>query len=209
MDNFSSLKIENHYFPCINWFKNSIRFSNIELLSTERWQKMSFRNRCVVAGSIGLIHLSVPVVGGRNQKLLVKDVKIDYATKWQLQHWRTIVSCYNKAPYFEYFEEIFHPFFEKRYEFLFDLNRDVIQTIAKILNKNQLISVFSGHYETEDIPTLPYCLPKNFQLLPNPVQYTQVFEDRIGFQPNLSILDLLFSEGLNAKNLLLEIDKSL
>lgn len=202
MDNFLSLKTENHYFPCINWFKNSIKHSNIELLSTERWQKMSFRNRCVVAGSNGLINLSIPLVNGRNQKLQFRDVKIDYSTKWQLQHWRTIVSCYNKAPYFDYFEEIFHPFFERRYEFLFDLNRDIIQIIIKFLNERQSIIIFNGNYEPTPIEPLPYCSPKNFQALPYPVKYTQVFEDRIGFQPNLSILDLLFSEGLHAKKLL-------
>jgi hypothetical protein len=163
---------------------------------------MSFRNRCVVAGSNGLINLSVPLKNGRNQKLLFRDVKIDYSTNWQLQHWRTIVSCYNRAPYFEYFAEIFCPFFEKHYEFLFDLNRDIIQTIVKYLNNNQSIVVFDGDYEPAKVPPLSYCSPKNFQALSHPIKYTQVFEEKIGFQPNLSILDLLFSEGLNAKKLI-------
>lgn len=192
------LQIENQYFPCINWFKSLKHVSYISLLSDERWQKMSFRNRCVIAGSNGLIQLSVPVEHGRNQKIAFRDIKIDYrGANWQLQHWRTIVSCYNRSPFFEYYADGLSQFFEKKHVFLYDLNQNIICYLNKYLFDLEIIM----DCEVDKKELHPhFCTPKNFQQMPDPVRYRQMFEERIGFQPNLSILDLLFMEGPHAKH---------
>jgi hypothetical protein len=44
-------------------------------------------------------------------------------------------------------------------------------------------------------------LPKNYSQW-NPVKYRQVFEERTGFLPNLSVLDLLFNVGKEGGELL-------
>lgn len=192
--------IENQYFPCINWFKISNNISYIELSSGERWQKMSFRNRCVIAGSNGLINLSVPIEQGRNQKILFRDVKIDNkGCNWQQQHWRTIVSCYNRSPFFEYYADGLRQFFDRKYIFLFDLDQEIICYLNKYLFDLQIVN--DNEFEKKAV-ALAYCEPKDFQEIPEPVVYRQMFEERIGFQPNLSILDLLFMEGPNAKRLI-------
>lgn len=193
-------QIENHYFPCINWFKILNRISYINLLSNERWEKMSFRNRCVIAGSSGPISLSVPIEHGRNQRILFRDVKIDNAgSNWQQQHWRTIVSCYNRSPFFEYYADGLKQFFGKKYAFLFDLNQEIIYRLNKYLFDLQI--VVDSEIEGKTV-NMEFCKPKDFQEIPQPVVYHQMFEERIGFQPNLSILDLLFMEGPNAKQLI-------
>src|SRR5215216_1327217 len=99
----NSIIIENQSFPIITWTKYLFCKKHIILFSWESYPKMTFRNRFVVAGSNGLIHLSIPLVNGRSQKIPFKDVRISYREKWQLNHWRTITSCYNKSPYFEYY----------------------------------------------------------------------------------------------------------
>ena len=193
-------QIENQYFPCINWFKISNNISYISLLSNERWQKMSFRNRCVIAGSNGLIRLSVPIEHGRNQRVLFRDIKIDYrGADWQQQHWRTIVSCYNRSPFFEYYADGLKQFFEKKYDFLFDLDQEIIHHLNKYLFDLQII--MNNEFE-ENEAALHFCSPKDFRQLPGSPRYRQMFEERIGFQPNLSILDLLFMEGPNAKRVI-------
>src|SRR5574337_724916 len=93
----SNIIIDNQSFPIVNWIKFLFSKQNIILLSCESYQKMSFRNRYVLAGSNGLINLSVPVLKGRNQKTPFRDVKISNNESWQLTHWRTITSCYNKS----------------------------------------------------------------------------------------------------------------
>ncbi|AYD46804.1 WbqC family protein [Arachidicoccus soli] len=203
MNNNDTLLIDNQYFPCINWFKKSINYSNIELSLNERWQKMRFSNRCVVAGSNGLINLSVPIQNGRNQKMSFKDIRIANDINWQVQHWRTIFSCYGKSPFFEFYQDSLRPFFEKKYLYLFDLNFEIICTLNNYINNSQLVSRVNDKLKIELSAQLNYCSPSDFQQEEFPLIYTQLFENRIGFQPNLSLLDLLFMEGPNTKNLLI------
>jgi hypothetical protein len=204
---------ENQYFPCINWIKYSFTKTNVNILSFEPYRKMSFRNRCVVAGSNGLVHLSVPVVNGRNQKAAFKDVRISYREDWQQQHWRTLTSCYNKSAFFEFYRDSLDVFFLKKEVFLFDLNTRIIFWLKEILKASCTIDIVAAPEALEAIQPVTdqrdRWLPKNFQQEQqltetgqNMPSYFQVFEDRIGFQPNLSILDLLFNEGPNASFLL-------
>jgi hypothetical protein len=192
--------IDNQFFGCINSYSKLIQYSNIKIEQFDNWQKMSFRNRCVVAGSNGLIHLTVPVEKGRDQKSLYKDVRINYTGHWQKQHWRTIFSCYGKAPFFEYYRFWIETFFlEKKFEFLFDMNLEIMDWVCSILKcvgKYSLTHSFRQGNEIVDYRNK--WLPKNFQSGEGGIKYFQLFEDKIGFQSNLSILDLLFCEGPNS-----------
>ena len=199
--------IDNQYFPSINWFKYSLFKTNIILLSCESYQKMTFRNRCVVTGSQGLINLSIPIVGGRVQQIAYKDITICNLENWQLNHWRTITSCYNRSPYFEYYRDSLEQFFLKRSNFLFEHNLSILYWIKNVLGfdadfqvADKIPEVLIKEEEIEDFRNK--WLPKNFQSEETGIIYPQVFEDRIGFQPNLSILDLLFNTGPEALNIL-------
>lgn len=200
--------IENQYFPCINYIKILVENTYVNIFSCQPYQKMSFRNRCVVAGGNGLIHLSVPVVQGRNQKLPFKDVRISYTEAWQKQHWVTITSCYGKSAFFEFYRDGLEQFFLKKETFLFDLDIAILAWLKKVIKFQAEIRV---HDEMVDLKEENATnlqnrwLPKNFQqpqLGDFTGAYFQVFASRLGFQPNLSILDLLFNEGPNAGNLL-------
>lgn len=60
------LLIDLQYLGTFIYYKSLIKSKYINIEQYERWQKMSFRNRCSIAGANGRIDLSVPVVGGRN-----------------------------------------------------------------------------------------------------------------------------------------------
>jgi hypothetical protein len=95
--NTMNLIIDIQYFPSIILYKSLYKFSNIVFDQYETYQKMGFRNRCQIAGAQGVVNLSVPLVQGRDQKTLVRDVRISYRQPWAAQHWKTIVSCYTAA----------------------------------------------------------------------------------------------------------------
>ncbi|BAV06238.1 WbqC family protein [Filimonas lacunae] len=169
----------------------------------ENFQKNSFRNRCVVAGSNGVINLSVPLVNGRDQKVLYKQLKIDHTQNWQVQHWRTITSCYQKAPFFEYFAPGVESLLTKQHEYLFEANLEIITWLKKVCKLKVTIGETSDYvpeYTGDGITDARNAIrPNNYQQSPELVSpYYQMFEDRIGYQPNLSILDLLFCAGPTA-----------
>lgn len=205
--------IENQYFPTINWINILFLNKDIKIDLCETYQKMSFRNRCVVAGSNGLVHLSVPLQKGRSQRQPMKDVKISYDTDWQLQHWRTIESCYGRSPFFEFYRDWLEVFYKKQPVFLADMNLEILEWVRKQtgLEKSwEVLDRETDHpIDPRAIDLRGYFMPKNFQSperCPQPIVYTQVFEDRIGFQPNLSVLDLLCCTGPQARLLLQNSD---
>lgn len=202
-DDYSDYLIDNHFIPAINWFKISINRTYIKISENEKWKKTGFANRTRLVGGNGLVHLSVPVEKGRDQKGLLKDIKIAYHEPWQVRHWRTIVSCYNRSPFFEYYMDGFHPFFERKYTFLFDFNLEITRKILEYLSVNKELMVIDDEKLKPVDLQAHYLTPKTCTLDPDPVRYHQLFSDRVGFYPNLSILDLLFMEGPGASSFLL------
>lgn len=173
----------------------------------ERWQKMSFRNRCIVAGANGLLNLSIPVEGGRNSDRMIRDVKIDNSDHWQNKHWRAIVSAYNRSPWFEFYKDDMSLFYNTKYVYLWDWNMDMLKWTVKQLGADIAIDYTTAwqkeYPNNRFLDMRNRVLPKNYlDFASNCPIYTQVFEDRIGFNPNLSIIDLLFCEGKNAIELL-------
>ena len=194
----NKIVIENQYFSCVNYYSSLFVHSDIKIEACEHYRKMSFRNRCVVAGSNGLINLSVPLENGRDQKGMIKEIRIDNWDKWQRQHWHTIFSCYGNSPFFEFYGDEVEKLFLKKFDYLFDLNMEMLNWLTKTIKLPGQISLtdtFCKSYPSEVDDARNRWLPKNFQQEKNPIRYTQVFEEKIKFQPNLSILDLLFCEG--------------
>ncbi len=197
--------IESQYFGAINWCKILFQKTNIKIAQYEPYPKTSFRNRTVIAGSNGLIILSVPLQKGRSQKSQTKDVKISYEQDWQTQHLRSIVSCYGKSPFFEFYQEGLENLFCKKHHYLIDLNLASHQWVFQQLKSSQALEYFEEEdalFRGTNQDLRDQFKPSAFQLVKNPVRYFQVFEDKIGFQANLSILDLLFCMGPASKTLL-------
>ena len=159
----------------------------------------------LIAGANGIIELSVPLAFGRNQRGFTKDVKIDNRQKWQTRHWRSIESSYNHSPWFEHYVDELTKLYQKSFQFLIDWNLACFEwTIQKldwrvnVALSDEFQKVYEVHKWADHRDTL---LPKNYMYY-EPVKYRQVFEERTGFLPNLSILDLLCCEGKNAASLL-------
>ena len=195
---YDSLVIENQYFGCVNYYLTLFKHSNIIIEQYESWQKMSFRNRCVILGANGMMNLTIPLENGRDQKCLIKEVKINNREDWQKQHWRSIFSSYGKSPFFEFYRDWLESFFQKKQVFLFDMNLEILLWLKarlKIPGEIRLSDSFVKEYPEGVRDLRNRWLPNNFQEGEGQIRYNQVFEEKTGFQPNLSILDLLFNCG--------------
>ncbi|MGE7777345.1 WbqC family protein [Chitinophaga sp. NPDC101104] len=199
------LLIESQYFPPISFYKTLIECEKVRFERMEHYQKVSFRNRCYIAGPNGMILLSVPLVKGKNQRTVMKDVRISNLEPWQQLHWKTLTSAYRRSPWFEYFEPELEMLYEKEFEYLLDWNLACFEFANRALGFAPLVEMtdaFEKDYnnDTTILDFRDKMVPG--QVPENPVEYTQVFGERTGFLPNLSILDLLFCEGKRGLELL-------
>lgn len=162
--------------------------------------KMSFKNRMVILSAQGPLNLTIPILGGREQKTAIKDVLIAYDAPWQAQHLKAIKTCYKRAPYFEYYEADLEKLYTTKKEYLVDFLEDCHQFLQKsIKGKWELIDCKEPinepiNEEVKKVSALPW-QPNNYDQFAIQYPYMQVFESSKGFISNLSILDWLFCEG--------------
>jgi hypothetical protein len=197
--------IEPQYFPPISVLRELIVYKEIGFVLDEKYKKMSFRNRCIVSGANGIISLSIPIKGGREVNQFMRHVEIDNTVDWQTQHWRTLRSIYARSPWFEYYAPQLELFYAKKYIFLYQWNFDLLNWVFKVLKLDIKINQieFDSILESDNILT-DKIMPKNYlEQFENFVpKYQQVFQEKTGFIPNMSILDLIFCEGANGVNYL-------
>lgn len=197
----SSVILSTAYLPNIHWFSEFVKSDDVTIEACEFFEKQSYRNRCEILTANGKLSLTIPLKR-QSDKEIISGKKISYAENWQIKHWRAITSAYKNSPYFEYFEDEFKSFYEHKHEFLLNYNTDLLKLILKTLRikKNILFTnEYSANNEPGDLRSKIH--PKEFSELPFPA-YTQVFSDKFGFVPNLSVIDLLFNKGLETNQYL-------
>jgi hypothetical protein len=186
------------YFGTISFLQEIVHADSICFDNNAPFSKMSFKNRIVIASAQGPLHLTIPIVGGRDQKTPINEVLISYDTPWSAQHFKAIISSYKRSPYFEYYQASLEHLYESKPARLIDFLMNCHLWIQlQLKGKWQLIDLESIP-ETELIKWDRHYhsfLPKNYNKIENPIKYQQVFEEKVGFIPNLSILDLLFCVG--------------
>lgn len=195
------------YLPPVEYFALLLS-ENAAIEREERYQKQSYRNRTVIMNGNGALNLIIPTIHDGRMGI-VKDVRIEYVTPWQRAHWRSIESAYNNTPYYLYYKDALKPFFEREYEYLFDFNLQLIQTLMQLLRLDREIQTTTTFtpYTSEDTRLLIH--PKHSRKEDYPFRlktpYYQVFEGKFGFVPNLSVIDLLFNEGPQAATYLRQL----
>lgn len=189
------------YLPNVFYLSQVLTNDEIFIEKHENFIKQTYRNRCEIFTSNGKLTLSIPLVK-QADKELISEKKISYAENWQQQHWRAITSSYKNSPYFEFFEDEFKPFYEYKFEYLFDYNIQLLETVLKILRVKKTL-LYTKEFEKEPLNKIDlrneYSERDSNQLLK---PYYQVFADKHGFMSNLSCIDVLFNEGLKTLDVL-------
>ena len=184
------------YFGPVQWYQKLHRAEYIEIEQWESFQKQTYRNRCLIATTNGIQALTVPIE--RNNSQLLKDIRISDHGNWRRLHWNALQSAYGESPFFEYYQDDIHPFFEKRWTFLLDFNEEIRARMCELIDIEPHVSYTSAFVADTNIPDFRSAInPKHPAPDPDftPKPYYQVYQQKHGFLPNLSILDLLFNLG--------------
>lgn len=190
------------YLPPVQYFAKIFQHSNVLIESEENYTKQTYRNRCIILAANGPLALTIPVIKTQGNHTPIKLVEIDNSTLWQKNHWKTIESAYRTSAYFEFLADVLLPYYSHRYSNLFEYNTLLLNSILEFISVSPRINQTTAYlpkyddgtydFRNEFSPKVDWCIDKQFA----PVEYFQVFSNKYEFTPNLSIIDLLFNEGL-------------
>ena len=207
--------LSSTYFGPVQWYQKLNRYDECLIERNESFIKQTYRNRMVIAAANGPLALTIPT--NHDTSMQMKDIRISDHANWRHVHWNALMSAYGESPFFEYYQDDIRPFYEKKYDFLFDFNMEIMEKMIELLDIRPHVSVTSEYFPkvstenqgwepdtsklAEDTVDYRDVIRPKKPLLDvdfTPKCYYQVYEQRHGFLPNMSILDLLFNEGNEA-----------
>lgn len=197
----NTIRLTSEYLAPVSHYAFMYKAVRTEIEIQEHFQKQSFRNRCNILSANGVMSLTIPVEKSELKKPCLKDMKISDHGNWRHLHWNAIKSSYNSSAFFEYYRDEFAPFYEKKYEYLVDFNESMRALIFDQLEIEREIiqtDVYEKAIPEGVLDLRGYAEPQikigpEHNLVSKP--YYQVFQTKYGFQPDLSIIDLLFNMG--------------
>ncbi len=195
--------LSSAYCAPIQWFQKLNRYDAVVIEQHDNFLKQTFRNRCVIATANGTQTLTIPVEKSDGDKCLMRDIRISDHGNWRRLHWNALATAYGDSPFFDYYADDLRPFYEQRFAFLLDFNMQMTTKLCELLDITPNISlseeyvkdVESGVDDFREVIRPKHPMP-DADFIPKP--YYQVYAQRHGFIPNLSILDLLFNMGNEA-----------
>ena len=183
----------------MQWYQKLHRAEHVWMEQWESFQKQTYRNRCLIATTQGIQALTVPVDRPSTVNY-IKDIRVSDHANWRHLHWNALKSAYGESPFFDYYQDDIRPFFEQRWDFLLDFNEAIRAKMCELIDIQPKVSLteefmvyslqFTDDYRSSINPKHPGADP-DFEAKP----YYQVYRQKHGFLPNLSILDLLFNMG--------------
>ena len=187
------------YLPSIEYISLFLKTEDASIELFETYKKQSCRTRSNVMTANGIQTLTIPVIKTNGNHTLTKDIEISYKESWQQIHLRCLESAYRKSAYFDYYFPYFEKIYRQKFNTLVELNDFCLKTILKILKAKKDYSFTTDFERIVDENDYRISLSKGTNKI-EMKPYYQVFADRHGFIPNLSIVDLLFNEGPNSVN---------
>ena len=172
-------------------------YSSVFIDSGENYQKQSWRNRCRILTADGPQDWMVPVVHSSGRA--ITQIEVEYTTPWVVKFERAVASAYDSSPFFEFYRDEFFAILDSHPATLWDLNSRITEWICRKIS----VTPPEGELPKGECPSGGDLRDAIHPKKPNTIlaemglehPYWQVFRERFGFTPGLSVLDLLFNEG--------------
>ncbi len=200
MEKKTSVLISTAYLPPVHYFAIMAKADEVLIEQYETYPRQTYRNRCEIYSANGKIPLIIPVHKPGGNHTMTKDVLVSNHEKWQLLHWRAIKTAYANSPFFLYYKDQLKYFFAEKVNSLIEFNLGLTQEILDLIGLKVKIS-----YTCEFVMKPEHALDYRWNITPKKPfnefpakEYYQSFNEKHGFIPNLSIIDLLFNLGPEA-----------
>ena len=198
----NTILLSSAYLAPVEYYTKLYAADRVLVERYDHYMKQTYRNRCVIVGANGTLALTIPTEKDDHLKVLMKDVRISDHGNWRHVHWNALESAYRNSPFFEYYADDFRCFYEKKYPFLWDFNEALCEVVCSLIDLHPKIEGTTDYQtewssDTTDFRQLihPKIDYKEADPSFHPLPYYQVFKEKFGFIPNLSIVDLLFNMG--------------
>ena len=182
------------YLPPISWFAVFLKVENeVVLEQCENFPKQTYRNRANIYGANGRLSLIIPT--RHTGKCVMKETEISHRENWQQLHWKSIKTAYQRSPYFEFYEEKLEKIFEFKTDSLIEFNLNALKIIQDILKTEKAYSLNNDYVKIplEENYREKFSAKKETEF--EMEEYYQTFSDKLGFEKDLSILDLICNKG--------------
>ncbi|MBU4334094.1 MAG: WbqC family protein [Candidatus Omnitrophica bacterium] len=218
------------YLPWLGYFDKIIRSDVFVLLDNVQFKKNDWQNRNKIKTSQGAQWITVPIIHDFGQS--ISDTQTNNTVNWKEEHLKTLTINYSKSKYFKKYISLFEEAYTQEWEFLSDINIYLIKKLAKVLCIDTKIVRSSDYDTTDERTIRLVDLCKTFnadtylsgidgnkymdfeifkqnninivtQEYNHPV-YSQLFckKDKNAFEPNMSIVDLIFNCGEKSKDII-------
>jgi len=190
------------YFGSIAYYQEIARHDAIVIEAKEHFPKQTYRNRCDIVSSDGILSLSIPTKKKNGSKTATEDILLSNDENWRIRHWRAINSAYHSAPFFDYYGiEVKELLLNDEQNFLtYQLN--ITKRILSWLDLEiELKKSTEFSPITAEDNRINLVAKNSFQKIEK-APYIQVFPGENNYKKSLSILDAIFCEGPMARNLI-------
>lgn len=217
--------IQSSYIPWRGYFDFIDDCDLFVFYDDVQYTHRSWRNRNRIKTDRGPMWLSVPVL--HNQETLIQQAQIDYSTRWSDKHMRSLTLAYSKAPYFEAYAPGFFDILRSRPKTISELNVRASAWIMEqlgISTRTRMSNEFGIHGDKEERPlrilrhlgataylagptAKPYTDSEKFRRAGVALEfkvydYPEYPQLHGAFEPNVTVLDLLFNCGPQARRYL-------
>ena len=189
--------LSSAYLPPVSYFYFLLKYEWVNIEQFETYPKQTFRNRCEIMSGNGKLSLTIPVSKPQGNRTTSKDILIDKSERWQQNHWRAITSAYLNSPYFEFYQDEIEAFYKGNFDSLLQFNEQLMNCICEIIGiqKEFAFTTSYDHSPGKVLDLRSVISPKKEMKREHFPEYIQVFSTKLGFIPNLTIIDLLFNFG--------------
>ncbi|MCR5394875.1 MAG: WbqC family protein [Bacteroidales bacterium] len=180
------------YFGPVSYYAALMHSDDVVIEANEYYVKQTLRNRCLIATNQGVQTLSINVQKVNRPQAPIRSVMLSDHGNWMHQHLYSLATYYGNSPFYEFYIDELREVMQHGHDgSLFGLNEALRQKLCEWIGIQPQVR-YSEQWMGQTFDKGPLNIPG---FVPEPYYQVAVAEGYTAFEPDMSILDLLFNMG--------------